>query len=55
MSLVQQPQPFDDWNWIYKSSTMARGLAVIEQGLCRLFSRKKHRLTGYKDLREALV
>jgi bifunctional non-homologous end joining protein LigD len=30
-------------------------LAVIEHGQCRLFSRKKHRLTGYQDLRAALV
>ena len=32
-----------------------RALAVIEHGQCRFFSRKKHRLTGYQDLRAALV
>jgi hypothetical protein len=28
-----------------------RALAVIEQGQCRFFSRKKHKLTGHQDLR----
>jgi len=30
-------------------------LAVIEQGQCRFLSRKKHKLTGYQDLRATLV
>jgi bifunctional non-homologous end joining protein LigD len=30
-------------------------LAVIDHGQCRLFSGKKHRLTGHQDLRAALV
>ena len=38
-----------------KLGMMAFALAVIENGPCRLLSRKKHRLTGYRDLREALV
>jgi ATP-dependent DNA ligase len=43
MPLVQQPQPFDDWDWIYEIKHDGfRALAVIEQGQCRLFSRKKH-------------
>ena len=32
-----------------------RALAVNENGQFRFFSRKKHRLTGYRDLREALL
>ena len=32
-----------------------RTLAVIEHGQCRFFSRKKHRLTVYRGLRDALV
>ena len=56
MSLVQQPQPFDDWDWIYEIKHDGfRALAVIEHGQCRFFSRKKHKLTGYQDLRAALV
>ena len=56
MSLVQQPQPFDDWDWIYEIKHDGfRALAVIEHGQCRFFSRKKHKLTGYQDLRQALV
>jgi ATP-dependent DNA ligase len=56
MSLVQQAQPFDGWDWIYEITHDGfRALAVIEQGQCRFFSRKKHKLTGYQDLRVALV
>jgi|SRR5689334_903212 len=56
ISLVQQPGPFDDWNWIYEIKHDGfRALAVLEHGHCRFFSRKKHKLTGYQDLRAALV
>ena len=56
MTLVQQPQPFDDWDWIFELKHDGfRALAVIERGQCRFFSRKKHRLTGHQDLRAALV
>ena len=56
MSLVQQPEPFDDWDWIYEIKHVGfRALAVIEQGQCRFLSRKKHKLTGHQDLRAALV
>jgi bifunctional non-homologous end joining protein LigD len=56
MTLIRKPDPFDDPDWIYEIKHDGfRALAVIEQGHCRFFSRKKHRLTGYSDLREALV
>ena len=56
MPLVQQREPFDDPNWLYEIKHDGfRALAVIEQGHCRFFSRKKHKLAGYQDLREALV
>ena len=56
ISLVQQPEPFDDWDWIYEIKHVGfRALAVIEQGQCRFLSRKKHKLTGHQDLRAALV
>ena len=56
MTLVQQPQPFDDWDWIYEIKHDGfRALAVIEHGQCRFFSRRKHKLTGHQDLRAALV
>jgi bifunctional non-homologous end joining protein LigD len=56
MPLVQQPEPFDDWDWLYEIKHDGfRALAVIEHGQCRFFSRKKHRLTGYQGLRAALV
>lgn len=56
MSLVQQPQPFDDWDWVYEIKHDGfRAFAVIQHGQCRFFSRKKHKLTGHQDLRSALV
>lgn len=56
MSLVQQTQPFDDSEWICEIKHDGfRALAVIEHGTCRLFSRRKHRLTGHTELRNALV
>jgi bifunctional non-homologous end joining protein LigD len=56
VSAVQQPQPFDNWDWIYEIKHDGfRALAVIEHGQCRFFSRKKRRLTGYQELRAALV
>ena len=55
MSLVQQPEPFDDWDWIYEIKHDGfRALAVIEQGQCRFLSRRKHKLTGHQDLRALL-
>ena len=56
MPLIQLAEPFDNPNWIYEIKHDGfRALAVIEHGQCRFFSRKKHRLTGYQELREALV
>src|SRR5215213_1566877 len=56
MPLVQKREPFDDPNWLYEIKHDGfRALAVIEHGHCRFFSRKKHKLAGYQDLREALV
>lgn len=56
MTLAQQPQPFDDWDWIFELKHDGfRAVAVIEHGQCRFFSRKKHKLVGYQDLRTALV
>ncbi|HET8671801.1 MAG TPA: hypothetical protein VFM05_14625, partial [Candidatus Saccharimonadales bacterium] len=44
MSLVQQREPFDDWNWSYEIKHDGfRALAVIEHGQCRFFSKKKHK------------
>ena len=54
--LARQADPFDDPNWVYEIKHDGfRALAVIEDGHCRLFSRKKHRLTGFRDFGEALV
>ena len=54
--LNRLPKPFDDPNWIYEIKHDGfRALAVIEDGRCRFYSRKKHRLTGFRDLAEAIV
>jgi bifunctional non-homologous end joining protein LigD len=54
--LAKKPTPFDDPEWLFEITHDGfRALAVIEHGQCRLFSRRKHRLTGYQDLPEALV
>jgi bifunctional non-homologous end joining protein LigD len=56
MSLDQQPQPFDDWDWVYEIKHDGfRAFAVIQHGQCRFISRKKHKLTGHQNLRSALV
>jgi bifunctional non-homologous end joining protein LigD len=56
LPLVPQKQPFDDPDWLYEIKHDGfRALAVIENGRCRFFSRNKHRLTGFRDLAEAIV
>jgi bifunctional non-homologous end joining protein LigD len=56
MPLAQQLQPFDDPDWLYEIKHDGfRALAVIEDGRCRFFSKNKHRLTGFRDLGEAIV
>jgi len=55
MSLVQQPKPFDDWDWIYEIEHEGfRALAVTSVRSADS-SRKKHKLTGHQGLRAALV
>ncbi len=55
-ALVSQRQPFDDPDWLYEIKHDGfRALAVIEEGRCRFFSKNKHRLTGFRDLGEAIV
>ena len=56
ISLGQQPEPFDNWDWIYEIKHDGfRALAIIDEGECRFLSRRKNKLTGHKDLRAALV
>jgi bifunctional non-homologous end joining protein LigD len=56
LTLGSQGQPFDDPDWLYEIKHDGfRALAVVENGRCRFFSRNKHRLTGFRDLAEAIV
>jgi len=49
-------KPFDDLNWIYEIKHDGfRALAVIQEGQCQFYSRNKHRLTGFRDLAEAIM
>jgi bifunctional non-homologous end joining protein LigD len=49
-------KPFDDPNYIYEIKHDGfRALAVIEDGLCRFYSRSKHRLTGFRELADAIA
>ena len=55
-TLVSQTDPFDDPDWVFEIKHDGfRALAVIEDGRCRFFSRNRHRLTGFRDLGEAIV
>lgn len=55
-SLKQLSAPFDDPDWVFEIKHDGfRALAVIEDGHCRFYSRNRHRLTGFRDLGEALV
>ena len=53
---IPQPAPFDDPEWILRDQAYGvRALAVIEHGHLSVFSRKKHRLTGHRELCDLLV
>jgi bifunctional non-homologous end joining protein LigD len=56
LTLVLQKEFFDHPDRLFEIKHDGfRALAVIEDGRCRFFSRNKHRLTGFRDLSEALV
>ena len=56
LALSAQTHPFDHPDWLYEIKHDGfRALAVVEEGRCRFFSRNKHRLTGFRDLAEAIV
>jgi len=49
-------QPFDDPEWLYEIKHDGfRALTVIDDGRCRFYSKNRHRLTGFRDLAEAIV
>ena len=47
--------PFDDRAWLYEIKHDGfRGLAVIEEGRCQLFSRNHHRFQDFRSLEQAM-
>jgi len=56
MTLIHQPAPFDDPEWIYEIKHDGfRALVVIERGQCRFISRNKYKLYGLRDLASAIA
>jgi len=55
MHLAQRPQPFDHPDWIFEIKYDGfRALAYIEDGECRLISRKNHEYKSFHALREGI-
>ena len=53
MQLVQRPEPFDDHDSIFEVKFDGfRALAYVEQGECRLVSRKDNTYQSFTDLRQ---
>src|SRR4026208_2370053 len=56
MRLAQKPQPFDHPDWIFEIKYDGfRALAYIEDGECKLTSRKKHGHKSYAALRKEMT
>jgi bifunctional non-homologous end joining protein LigD len=55
LRLGRRPEPFQDPNWIYELKMDGfRSLAYIEDGTCRLISRKQHELKSMRKVAESL-
>src|SRR6266446_6143993 len=53
MSLTQRPKPFDHPDWIFEIKYDGfRALAYIEDGECKLISRKSHVYKSFRQLRD---
>src|SRR5215831_12566450 len=53
MRLAQRPQPFDHPDWIFELKYDGfRSLAYIEDGECRLISRRNHEYKSFHALRD---
>ena len=56
MRLAQRPQPFDHQDWIFEIKYDGfRALAYIEDGECRLISRKNHVYKSFQLLLEEIA
>ena len=55
LTLIRQPSPFTNPDWLFESKYDGfRSLAYIEDGTCRLVSRKGNKYQRFKELSAAL-
>jgi len=51
MRLARRPHPFDHPDWLYEIKFDGfRALAYIENGECRLVSRRRHEYKSFREL-----
>jgi bifunctional non-homologous end joining protein LigD len=56
MRLSRRPEPFDHKDWIYEIKFDGfRALAYIEDGKCRLVSRRRHEYKSFRQLQAAIA
>jgi hypothetical protein len=56
MRLARRPEPFDDPDWIYEIKFDGfRSLAYIEDGQCRLLSRRRHENRSFRNLQLSIT
>ena len=53
---VLQREPFDSPDWVFETKFDGfRGIAYVDEGECRLVSRKGHAYKRFESLRKAIV
>ena len=56
MRLARRPEPFDHPDWIYEIKFDGfRALAYIEDGVCRLVSRRRHEYQSFRQLNGSIA
>src|SRR5262245_2171209 len=56
MRLARRPEPFDHPDWIYELKHDGfRSLAYIEDGRCRLESRRRHEYKSFRQLQASIA
>src|SRR5262245_53214128 len=56
MRLARRPEPFDHPDWIYEIKFDGfRALAYVDDGKCRLVSRRRHEYSSFRALQAAIA